>query len=130
MLLNRGSVTPEQAALAAIPYIYDSATSRDRIEEDLAIRRPWLPQPDGYNAQLQGILAWESYSRLPQLKMATLVIHGETDRLVPLGNGQLIAARIPGAKLVTLPHASHIFPTDQAAASQHAILEFLAAPRA
>ena len=130
MLMNRGSMTPDQAALAAIPYIYDPGTSRDRIDEDLAIRRPWLPQPDAYNAQLQGILAWESYSRLPQLKMATLVIHGETDRLVPLGNGQLIAARIPGAKLVTLPHASHIFPTDQTAASRHAILEFLASPKA
>ena len=56
-----------------------------------------------------------------------MVIHGETDRLVPMENGKLIAARIPGAKLVTLPHASHIFPTDQPAASSHAILEFLAA---
>ena len=77
--------------------------------------------------QLQGILAWESYSRLPQLNVPTLVIHGETDRLVRLANGELIAARIPGAKLVTLPNASHIFPTDQTAASNHAIMEFLAA---
>ena len=79
-----------------------------------------------YVAQLQGILAWEAYSRLPQLKVPTLVIHGENDRLVPLGNGQQIAARIPGARLVMLPHASHIFPTDQSAACHFAILEFLA----
>jgi len=127
LLLNRGAMSPEQAATAVIPYIYDPGTSRDRIDEDLAIRWPWLPRPEAYAAQLQGILAWESYSRLPQLKAATLVIHGETDRLVPLGSGELIAARIPGAKLVTLPHASHIFPTDQTVASSHAIMEFLAA---
>lgn len=127
LLMNRGAMTPEEAATAAIPYIYDPGTSRDRIDEDLAIRRLWLPQPEAYNAQLQGILGWEAYSRLPQLKVATLVIHGETDRLVPIGNGELIAARIPGAKLVTLPHASHIFPTDQTAASNHAIMQFLAA---
>jgi 3-oxoadipate enol-lactonase len=126
LLLNRGSMTPEQAAAATIPYIYDPLTPRDRIEEDLAVRQPWFPRPEGYVAQLQGILAWESYSRLPQLRATTLVIHGERDRLVPLGNGQLIAARIPGAKLVTLPHASHIFPTDQTVASNAAILEFLA----
>jgi pimeloyl-ACP methyl ester carboxylesterase len=54
------------------------------------------------------------------------VIHGENDRLVPLGNGEQIAARIPGAKLVTLPHASHIFSTDQSAACHFAIREFLA----
>jgi 3-oxoadipate enol-lactonase len=126
LLMNRGSMAPEQAALAAIPYIYDPLTARERIDEDLAVRRSWLPQPAGYVAQLQGILAWESYSRLPQLKVSTLVIHGETDRLVPVANGRLIAARIPGAKLVTLPHASHIFPTDQTMASNQAVLEFLA----
>jgi pimeloyl-ACP methyl ester carboxylesterase len=120
-------MSPEEAATAAIPYIYDSGTPRDRVDEDLAIRRTWLPQPEAYNAQLQGILGWESYNRLPQLKVETLVIHGETDRLVPIGNGELIAARIPGAKLVTLPHASHIFPTDQTAACNHAIMAFLPA---
>jgi 3-oxoadipate enol-lactonase len=127
LLMNRGSMTSEQAALAAIPYIYDPGTSPDRIEEDLAIRRPWFPRSEAYVAQLQGILGWESYSRLPQLKAATLVMHGETDRLVPLGNGELIAARIRGAKLVTLPHASHIFPTDQTAACNQALMGFLTA---
>jgi pimeloyl-ACP methyl ester carboxylesterase len=55
-----------------------------------------------------------------------LVIHGEHDRLVAPGNGQLIAQRIPGAKLVMLPHASHIFTTDQPEAAHGAVLEFLA----
>jgi 3-oxoadipate enol-lactonase len=126
LLMNRGAMTQEQSAVAAIPYVYDRNTARDRIEEDLAIRRGWFPKPEGYVAQLQGILGWESYSRLPQLNVRTLVIHGETDRLVPLANGELIAGRIPGAKLVRLPHASHIFPTDQTAAANGAILEFLA----
>jgi 3-oxoadipate enol-lactonase len=127
LLMNRGSMTPEQAAEATIPYIYDRDTPRGRIDDDMAIRRQWFPRPEAYVAQLQGILGWESYSRLPELTMATLVIHGENDRLVRMGNGELIAARIPGAKLAKLPHASHIFPTDQSAASNAAILEFLEA---
>src|ERR1700733_4692476 len=130
LLMNRGSMTPEEAAIAAIPYIYDRDTLRDRIDEDLAIRRPWFARPEAYGAQLQGILEWESYSRLPQIKAPTLVIHGETDRLVPLANGELIAARIPGAKVGTLPNAGHIFPTHKSAASHAAILEFLAAAAA
>jgi pimeloyl-ACP methyl ester carboxylesterase len=56
-----------------------------------------------------------------------LVIHGEGDRLVPAGNGKLIAEKIPGARLVLIPHASHIFPTDQPEAAHRAILEFLLA---
>ena len=130
MLMARGIMTPEQAAEAAIPFIYDPGTLRARIDEDLNVRRPWFPRAEAYIAQLQGILAWEGYSRLPQINVPTLVIHGENDRLVPVGNGKLIASRIPGAKLVLLPHASHIYPTDQTEASHRAILDFLAAQSA
>ena len=130
MLMARGVMTPEEAAEAAVPFIYDAATPRARIDEDLDVRRRWFPRAEAYTAQLQGILAWESYSRLPRINLATLVIHGENDRLVPVGNGKLIASRISGAKLVLLPGASHIYPTDQAEASHRAILEFLASQSA
>ncbi|HEV3040999.1 MAG TPA: alpha/beta fold hydrolase [Candidatus Angelobacter sp.] len=125
MIMARGSMTPEQAAQAAIPFIYDPGTPRRLIEEDLAVRRPWFPRPEAYNAQLKGILAWSSYDRLTQIAAPTLVIHGESDRLVPSGNGKLIAEKIPGARLVMLPQASHIFITDQAQRTQRAIMEFL-----
>jgi len=125
MLMTRDKMTPEQAIEAPVPFIYDSATPRERIEEDLAIRRPWLPRPEAYTAQLQGIIAWEAYSRLSGIAAPTLVIHGENDRLVPPANGKLIAERIPGAKLVMIPHASHLFTTDQPEAAHRAILKFL-----
>jgi 3-oxoadipate enol-lactonase len=125
MLMRREKMRPEQAAEAAVPFIYDPATPRERIDEDLAIRRPWFPSPEGYAAQLQGILGWEAYRRLNQIVAPTLVIHGESDRLIPPGNANLIAERIPGAKLVMIPHASHLFLTDQTEVSHHAILQFL-----
>jgi pimeloyl-ACP methyl ester carboxylesterase len=34
----------------------------------------------------------------------TLVIHGESDRLVPAENGRIIAERIPSARLTLIPH--------------------------
>jgi len=127
MLKARTWMTREQATEAAIPFIYDPTTPRRLIDEDIARRNPWPTSPAGYLAQLQAILAWESFSRLPQIKAPTLVIHGKADRLVPPGNGELIAARIPGAQLVLLDGASHLFPTDQPEAANRAILEFLAA---
>ena len=87
MLMGRVKMTPEQAAEAAVPFIYDVGTPRERIDEDLAIRRPWFPRPEAYAAQLQGIIAWEGHSRLSGITVPTLVIHGESDRLVPPGNG-------------------------------------------
>jgi 3-oxoadipate enol-lactonase len=127
MLKASSWMSREQAAEAAIPFIYDAATPRHLIDEDIARRRAWPPNTAGYLAQLQAILAWESFSRLPQITTPTLVIHGKADRLVPPGNGELIAARIPGARLILLEHASHLFSTDQPEAAQKAIFEFLAA---
>jgi 3-oxoadipate enol-lactonase len=124
VLVARG-MTLEQARDAILPYIYDAATPREQIEEDVRLRQPWLPSPEGYMAQLQAILAWESYSRIAQITAPTLVIHGKSDALVPPGNGELIAARIPGAKLVLLERASHLFLTDQTQAAHQEILEFL-----
>jgi 3-oxoadipate enol-lactonase len=126
LLKMQDKMSPEQAARAAIPFIYDSATARNLIDEDLAVRRPWFPRPEAYVAQVQGIFRWESYNRLSEIRVPTVVIHGESDRLVPPGNGRIIAARISGAELVMIPHASHIFLTDQTAAANEAVLRFLA----
>jgi pimeloyl-ACP methyl ester carboxylesterase len=126
-LKERSNEDPVTAMEASVPFIYDPATPRTLIEEDIALRKQWPPKPASYFAQLQGIFVWEAYSRLDQIKAPTLVIHGESDRLVPFGNAELIAEKIPGAKLVRLPHAGHIYTTDQGETAQAAILEFLAA---
>jgi 3-oxoadipate enol-lactonase len=126
-MLKARDMTPEELAAAALPFIYDPATPRELIDEDLAVRRPWFPRPEGYAAQLQGILSWEAYSHLPQITAPTLVIHGQSDRLVPPENAKLIADRIPGAKRLMIPHASHLFITDQPEAARQAVLKFLGA---
>jgi pimeloyl-ACP methyl ester carboxylesterase len=124
-LMARGTMTIEDGIRLMVPYIYDSSTPQSRIDEDLAIRRVTFPKAEAYTAQLLGIIAWESYSRLDQIHAPTLVIHGETDRLVPPGNGRLVAERIPGSKLVMLPHASHLYTTDQPDVSHQLVLDFL-----
>jgi 3-oxoadipate enol-lactonase len=124
ILMARG-MSLEQAREAILPYIYDPDTPPEKIAEDVSWRRRCLPSLEGYTAQLQGILAWESYSRLALIAAPTLVIHGKSDALVPPANGELIAARIPDAKLVLLDHASHLFLTDQTQEAHRHILDFL-----
>ena len=123
--LTSRSSNQEAAVEASVPFVYDSGTARELIDEDLNLRKQWLPKPQAYMAQLQGILMWEAYSRLNQIRVPTLVIHGESDRLVPSANAKLIADRIAGAELKLLPSAGHIFTTDQTEAAQEAILQFL-----
>ena len=125
MVLARGSMSPEEAIEAAVPFIYDASTPRERIDEDLAIRRRTVPSAAAYMAQLMSIFGWQSYDRLSQIQAPTLVLHGATDRLVPAGNGKLIAESIPGARFVLLQSASHIFTTDQPEVSHEKMIEFL-----
>ena len=60
LLLSRGVMSPAEANEAMIPFIYDRATSRELIDEDMAIRMKWYPTPEGYMGQLQAIFGWEA----------------------------------------------------------------------
>ncbi|HZT78011.1 MAG TPA: alpha/beta fold hydrolase [Vicinamibacterales bacterium] len=125
-LAARQTMTREQAMWTMAPFIYDASTPRERMEEDFARRLSAPVSADGYFAQLAGIRAWSgTRPHLASLAVPTLVIHGETDRLVPPENGRILARAIPGARLVMLPHASHIFTTDAFDAARDAVLSFL-----
>jgi len=124
-LMARATMSVEEGIRSMIRFIYDPSTPLERIDEDLEIRRRTFPPIQGYFAQVQGIAMWESRIRLSQLRVPVLVIHGESDRLIPPANGRRLAKLIAGAKLVMLPNASHIFPTDQPEAAHRAILDFL-----
>lgn len=125
-LMARATMSPEEGAEAMVPFIYSSSTPRERIEEDLAIRRRTFPRAEAYLAQVQGIMSWSCCDRLAQIQAPTLVLHGERDRLVPAGNGRMLAEKIRGAELTIFDKASHIYPTDEPEASNEATLAFLA----
>ena len=57
--------------------------------------------------QLAAIGSWSSLPRLAQITPPTLVIAGEADYLVPVANAQLLARRIPGARLEIVAEAGH-----------------------
>ena len=127
ILSAREGMTRAQATEMMLPYTYDAGTPRERIDEDVAVRLATNVPADGYFAQLQAIRSWRgTYDRLHAIAATTLVIHGETDALVPAENGRILARAIPDARLVMLPNASHIFYTDQWEASSEATLSFLA----
>ena len=123
-LTARGSMSAEEGVRVMIPYVYDPGTPRELIEDDLAIRLRTYPTEAGYMGQLKAISTLDTWKRLDEIRVPTLVIHGRSDRLVPYGNGEDLARRIPGAKFESLDNASHIFFTDQPAATSEAILAF------
>jgi pimeloyl-ACP methyl ester carboxylesterase len=125
-LAARAKVPQADAMWGMVPYTFDASTPRERIAQDLAMRMRSAVSTAGYVAQLDAVRAWGgALDRLSAIVAPTLVIHGENDQLVPPENGRILAGAIPGARLVMLPHASHIFLTDQLEPARDAILSFL-----
>jgi pimeloyl-ACP methyl ester carboxylesterase len=71
------------------------------------------------------------YEELSKIKVPTLVVVGEEDMPTPVDKAKRIAEKIPGAKLVVIPHAGHLCTVEEPAAVTAAMEEFLSAlPRA
>ncbi|WP_430330836.1 alpha/beta fold hydrolase [Rhodococcus sp. ACT016] len=62
---------------------------------------------------------------LDRVAAPTLVVHRRGDRAIPYHAGRELAARIPGARLISLPGSSHFPFVGDAAPIVRAILEFL-----
>ncbi len=105
--------------------LYAADTPHEWIEEDIGIRCQCNWTYKGVLSQLAGILLWSSYSRLPSIKVPTLVVHGEEDHVLPPQNGRIVASRIPSARFVLVPNAGHILMTDQPEITIQLLLQFL-----
>jgi pimeloyl-ACP methyl ester carboxylesterase len=81
--------------------------------------------PLALEQRMRAVFGHDAYDRLPQIKCPTLVITGKDDALVAWQNSQLLAERIPGARLVLLEPAGHCFWLEQPQRSHEAISQFL-----
>jgi pimeloyl-ACP methyl ester carboxylesterase len=61
------------------------------------------------NLHLRASAAHDCWDALPRISAPTLVVHGSDDVLNPVANAELLAARIPDAKLEIVPGARHAY---------------------
>jgi pimeloyl-ACP methyl ester carboxylesterase len=59
--------------------------------------------------QLSAITRHDTSTRLGELQMPTLVVHGTVDRIIPVEHGHTVAQLIPGARLEILPEIGHLY---------------------
>jgi pimeloyl-ACP methyl ester carboxylesterase len=87
--------------------------------------------PPQYQAQVaagagMAVLTYEQVDqRMAAIQVPTLILFGEFDMVVPPGNADLMAAKIPNAQVKTISTTGHIFPIEDPAATVVAIHEFL-----
>lgn len=114
MLMDRTPKSPREAVEASLPFIYAESTPRDMVAEDVEVRLRWPLRGKAYWGQLDAMRAHGgTLSRLGTIAVPTLVLHGTADRLVQPANAEIVAKAVPGARLVWIDGASHVFWTDQ-----------------
>jgi len=98
----------------------------DVLERYAQVAAAYACPPEVMQGQWEAIQEFDSFERLPMISAPTLVLAGADDRLVPQGNAELLAGRIPGAKLALIPQAGHQLVIEQPRATNAAVLDFLA----
>lgn len=84
-----------------------------------------------YHSQVAAGAGTAAYSdaqvdeRMAAIKVPTLIVSGDFDRVVPPGNAGLLAAKIAQAEVVLIPETGHMFPIENPAAAADVIKGFL-----
>ncbi len=65
--------------------------------------------PETIDHVMAGVMQFNAYDRLAQIKCPVLIVHGEQDALVPPENAAIIKSRIPHAEVYMIPGAGHAF---------------------
>jgi 3-oxoadipate enol-lactonase len=97
----------------------------EHVAEDLQIGGAQPKHPEGGRRQWEAMQRFDSFDRLPSLRVPTLVLHGTEDQAIPVENARLLAQRIPDAELVLLEGAGHLYHSERAAEADAAVLDFV-----
>jgi 3-oxoadipate enol-lactonase len=81
--------------------------------------------PEGYARCCEAVAAWDARGRISAITAPVLVLAGADDPATPVEHAELIASRIPGARLHVLERAAHLANVERAEAFTGAVLEHL-----
>ncbi len=68
---------------------------------------------------------FDASQRLARIKAPTLILHGDADSIVPVGNVYLIAQKMPGAAVHIFPGGGHMVHIEHAEIFNRVVLDFL-----
>jgi pimeloyl-ACP methyl ester carboxylesterase len=120
---------PEQGLDIILPLLYpeEFAKAHPEIKQlMLAGMKMMPPTPtDSVDRTVAGIMMFNAFDRLGQIKCPVLVVHGEKDLLIPIENAQLLKSRIPQAEVFVIPNAGHAFQAADPIGIHNRIVQFL-----
>jgi 3-oxoadipate enol-lactonase len=126
----RHVVRPSSKVPKARPWqaLYSPAFVRHQPELLAEHRRVARSNPQPSHAarrQWEATREFDSFDRLPEVRAPTLVLHGTDDLTIDPENARLLASRIPGARLVMLEGAGHVYHWEQTREADRVVLDFV-----
>ncbi len=118
----------QEARLAALPSFFGPRTLSERprvIQEYATVSMKHPAGPEILTRQMAAIAGHDTYDRLPQISLPTLVMTGADDVLIPPENSKILADRIFGAQLCVIPDGGHQVLIEAPLACNRAIIDFL-----
>jgi pimeloyl-ACP methyl ester carboxylesterase len=105
---------------------------RPEVVKELVEYRLTNPVPPAqYQAQVSAGLGMLNYSdeqvrqRSASIRVPVLILFGQHDHVIPAGNAQLMAEKLPHAEIRILPDTGHMCAIEDPEATANAVIEFL-----
>ena len=120
--------TPEEKAMKLLPFVLSHgfiSNNMDVIQQFGLLYLKNYPPPHVFKRQQEAMNMLDTYDRLAEIRVPTLVITGEADQMVPSENSRILASRIPGAECVILEGVGHFMPLEAPETVNNAIHDFL-----
>jgi pimeloyl-ACP methyl ester carboxylesterase len=122
------ALSAEEVARMTIPLLFtkDFIKNTPGVEELVIEQITKNPiSNEAFMRQMSAIMQFDTYDRLSQIKIPTLILHGKQDILIPPENGSILEKAIPGARLVSFENSAHGL-LEETEEVLDTILEFLA----
>ncbi len=128
---SRSGLSPEEICRRGIPLIF----SEDFIEKnpdfvEFFVQRVLIApiSDESFMRRLDAVRKFDTYDRLSQIRVPTLILHGKGDILVPFENCSILAEAIPNAKLVCFEKSAHGLIYEEMNKMIRVTSDFLAGP--
>ncbi len=108
-----------------------AARHPDLVQDLIAYRLGNPVPPDAYQAQVMAGMGMAALTdeevdrRMAALTMPVLILTGDQDKVVPPGNADLMARKIPHAQVKIIPNTGHLFPFEDPLTTAAILKEFL-----
>ncbi len=104
-------MTEEELVRRGLPTFFpkDYIKNNPDLIDDYVRRSLLIPQNQiGLKRQMAMISSGNTFKRLENISVPTLIVHGKKDIILPPKNAEILAERIPGSNILYLKNSGHL----------------------